>query len=287
MRAGAEDPDHNSLNCMEIWGGIEPVETSRSTPGLEFWIYSRPHEGAKEGGDLHYVTLCGGGQVSRIVVADVSGHGTAVAAFASKLRLLLRKNINRKSQRRLVEQLNRQFGEEAKLSRFATAVVATYLTSSDRLSICNAGHPRPLYYRASGGQWSFLSTETVEPHQGAANLPLGVDDETRYDQFTILLERDDLIIFYTDAMIEAMDDQDQVLGEAGLLERARGLDLADLDPRVVGSALKDAVAEFRGERPPDDDLTLVVLHHTATSSPRLTITQKLDVYAKFFWIKSI
>ena len=89
----------------------------------------------KQGGDVHYVTLCGGGLITRIVVADVSGHGSSVAEFSSSLRSLLRKHINNKSQSRLVERLNQEFAEMARLRRFATAVVATYLTSTDELSI--------------------------------------------------------------------------------------------------------------------------------------------------------
>src|SRR5207253_6872684 len=106
----------------------------------------------EQGGDVYYVTLCGGGVITRIVVADVSGHGSSVAEFSSSLRALLRKNINHKSQHRLVEQLNRQFAEMAGMRRFATALVATYLASTDRIFLCNAGPPRPLLFRAATGE---------------------------------------------------------------------------------------------------------------------------------------
>lgn len=287
MKAGITQSEIEHLNCMEIWGGIEPVETRRATPGLEFWIYSRPYEGDGAGGDLHYVTLCGGGQVTRIAVADVSGHGQRVAEFASMLRGLLRKHINKKSQRRLVGWLNRRFGEEVRLGLFATAIIATYLTSTDELTVCNAGHPRPLLYRAAERSWSILSGERSGPEAGAINLPLGVYEGTLYDQFAILLGRDDIVVFYTDALIEAADDRGQILGEAGLLELASRLEIDDSDPRSVGVSLRNAVAAFRGDRPPDDDLTLVVLRHTAAPPRSLSFSQKLDVYAKVFGLKPV
>ena len=81
----ASDPQN--LHCMEIWGGIEPVESAVKTPGLDLWVYSRPFEGDEQGGDVHFVTLCGGGVITRIVVADVSGHGSTVAEFSSTLRV--------------------------------------------------------------------------------------------------------------------------------------------------------------------------------------------------------
>ena len=43
----------------------------------------------------------------------------------------------------------------------------------------------------------------------------------------------------------------------------------------------------RGGQPADDDLTLVVLQHNGKGPKRLTITDKLDVYAKVFRLKSV
>jgi serine phosphatase RsbU (regulator of sigma subunit) len=271
---------------MEIWGGIEPVEQTVATPGLDLWVFSQPYQGAEQGGDVHYVTLCGGGVITRIVVADVSGHGATVAQFSSSLRTLLRKNINQKSQKRLVGQLNRQFAELAGLRRFATAVVTTYLTSTDRISICNAGHPRPLYYRAADDRWLLISANVGGPEE-LTNLPLGLDDETSYPTIDLELGRGDLVVFYTDALIEAADPEGRLLGEAGLFAAAERLDLADTSPGTIGPALLHAVANHRHGEAAADDVTVVVVRHNARSSPRLSLAQKVDVYAKVFGLKSV
>jgi serine phosphatase RsbU (regulator of sigma subunit) len=271
---------------MEIWGGIEPVERSVSTPGLDLWVHSQPYRGDQQGGDVYYVTLCGGGLITRTVVADVSGHGAKVAAFSSSLRTLLRKNINQKSQRRLVEKLNQQFTELAESRRFATALVTTYLTSTDRVTISNAGHPRPLFYRAREGTWSLLVYNPGDD-AGVANLPFGLDETSSYHIFDIDLGRGDLLVFYTDALIEAADAQGRLLGESGLLEAARRLDLADSRPSTLGPALLEAVAAHRQGQSADDDVTLIVLRHNAGPSPRLSVGQKIDVYAKVFGLKPV
>jgi serine phosphatase RsbU (regulator of sigma subunit) len=278
--------DPQSLHCMEIWGGIEPVESSVRTPGLDLWVYSRPFEGDEQGGDVHFVTLCGGGLITRIVVADVSGHGSSVAEFSAMLRSLLRKHINHKSQSWLVERLNQEFAEMARLRRFATALVATYLTSTDEISISNAGHPRPLHFRADDGDWSFVAQEAGRPGQ-LANLPLGLDDDTHYGAARVKLGRGDLLLFYTDALTEAADATGQLLGESGLLEAARRLDTSGSSPLSIGTSLLEAVARHRGQSPADDDVTLVVLHHNASPSPRLNLAEKLDVYAKVFGLKAV
>jgi serine phosphatase RsbU (regulator of sigma subunit) len=287
MSLPEEATPHHSLHCMEIWGGNHPVESAVTTPGLDAWVYSKPFEGASRGGDVHYVSLCGGGIITRIILADVSGHGETVAEFAASLRTLMRKNINRKSQTRLVEALNRQFAEQAQLRRFATAVVATYLASRNQLTICNAGHPRPLWYSTERKEWSILSAENAGrgTGQGGANLPLGIDEEAPYDQFAIALGHRDLVIFYTDALIEAKDPAGAMLGEAGLLALARGLDPAD--PANIGPALRDRVAHYRGERPADDDVTLLTLHHNGGPPRRPSLGEKLDVYAKVFGLKNV
>ncbi len=268
------------MRCMEIQGGSNAVDEFVSTPGLEAWIYSLPYEGAERGGDLHYVSVCGGGVITRLIIADVSGHGAKVAEFSAWLRTLMKKNINRKSQTGFVDKLNRQFAELAQMQRFATAVVATYLATKRRLTVCNAGHPRPLWYQAKTGTWGLLDQEVSEP----GNLPLGIDDETAYHQFAVNLGRGDLVVFYTDALSEASDASGTMLTEEGLLDIARSLKIEE--PQRVGSAMITRIREHRGGLPLDDDTTLIVLFHNAGGPRRLSLAEKLDVYAKVFGLKA-
>ncbi|MDR3621393.1 MAG: PP2C family protein-serine/threonine phosphatase [Paludisphaera borealis] len=280
MDSSPEKPCLNPMRCMEIRGGNRAVEESFQTPGLDAWLYSLPFENSVRGGDLHYVSVCGGGVITRLVVADVSGHGEQVAEFSDALRSMMWKNINTKSQTRLVEALNRQFGETAQLLRFATAVVATYLATKRTLTICNAGHPRPLWHQAATGRWGLLDKEFA----GAGNLPLGLDDDSPYNQFTVTLGAGDVLLFYTDALTEAMDASGRLLGEDGLLEIARGLDLSD--PHRIAPALLAAIGRHRSGRPADDDVTLLTVYHNARGPRRMSLAAKLDVYAKLLGLRS-
>ena len=139
----------------------------------------------------------------------------------TRLRALMRKNINTKSQTRLVQALNREFGAAAESQLFATAVVATYLATKRTLTICNAGHPRPLWYRAERGEWVWLDKDL----DGVGNLPLGLDDDSPYHQFTVPLGVGDAVLVYTDALTEAADATGKLLGEDGLLDIVRTLDM--------------------------------------------------------------
>lgn len=273
------------MRCMEIRGGNRPVEQTVELPGLDLWLFSEPYHEARRGGDVHYVSLCGGGVISRILLADVSGHGEAVAEASSALRSLMRKNINSKTQTRLVQALNRQFAQLAQLQLFATAVVATYLATTDELTVCNAAHPRPLFYQASTGQWSILSEETAGSLGSPRNLPLGIDDRTRYDQFAIHLEPGDIVLFYTDALTEAVNPEGDLLGETGLLALATAISATR--PEEIGQRLLEAVTQHRAGKPADDDVTLMVLAHNAGPPRRMSVGEKVDVYAKVFGIKSV
>jgi hypothetical protein len=75
-----------------------------------------------------------------------------------------------------------------------------------------------------------------------------------------------------------------MLGEEGLLALARGLDSAD--PPRIGPSLLGAVDGHRAGQQADDDVTLLTLHHNASGPRRMSIGEKLDVYAKVFRLKT-
>lgn len=277
--------NEHALQCMEIWGGSSEAERSVSTPGLDLWVWSRPYRRAAGGGDVHYVSLCGGGLITRLILADISGHGASVADLGLAMRELMRRNINRKSHARLVRDLNRQFTELSKLSHFATAVVGTYLANRDQLTLCNAGHPRPLWYHSSARRWFFVDFDGSGEQQGLTNLPLGIDASTSYLHATLNLTPGDVLLIYTDALTESTDANGKMLGEQGLLDLVETID--PTDPSTMPQALIDRLYKYRGGRQPEDDCSFLLLHHNARNSGRLSLRQKLDVYAKVFRLKTV
>jgi hypothetical protein len=70
-----------------------------------------------------------------------------------------------------------------------------------------------------------------------------------------------------------------------LLELVRSLDVADAIK--VPKALLGRLEAYRGGKAATDDLTFLLLHHHAGGPPRLTLGQKLDVYAKVFGLKRV
>ncbi len=270
--ANSRWPVHQ-MQCMEVWGGNGAIHSAISVPGIDAWISSAPYRECSRGGDIHYVSMCGGGRISRFAIVDVSGHGDAVSQLAQNLRSLMRKYINTLDQTRFARALNHELLQLDRTGRFATALLATYFAPTDHLIICNAGHPRPLWYRAASRSWEVLDPAMPQRATEVANLPLGVIERTDYIQFAVKLERGDLVLIYTDSLIESRSPDGDLLGEAGLLQLARQLDPdepVNLDRRLLA-----AVAEYHDGAPVEDDETLLVLHHNAADPPRQSIGQRI------------
>src|SRR5205814_3709017 len=55
------DDDVKYLQCMEVWGGNQVVDSGVVMAGLDAWVYSRPVNDDEGGGDVHYVSSCAAG----------------------------------------------------------------------------------------------------------------------------------------------------------------------------------------------------------------------------------
>ncbi|MCB9841958.1 MAG: serine/threonine-protein phosphatase [Phycisphaeraceae bacterium] len=255
-------PELHTMHCMEVWGGNREIDNGVVMPGLDAWVYARPYKGSDEtsgGGDVHYVSSCATGRITRVLIADVAGHGEGVDQLARGLRVLMRKFINYTDQTRFVNRLNREFHELSRDCKFATAVVLTYWGPNGHLSVCNAGHPRPLVYRAQSRQWSFLRDES-----GADNIPLGIDPGTVYGPYELRTKVGDIVLLYTDALIEARGTDGKLLGEEGLLALVRTLDAAD--PGALIHEIVERLRSMSGSADADDDVTMLALRNNGVGA---------------------
>jgi sigma-B regulation protein RsbU (phosphoserine phosphatase) len=274
-------PNAHTMHCMEVWGGNAAVDNGVIMPGLDAWVYARPHGDGAGGGDVHYVSSCATGRITRLLVADVAGHGESVSAVGLNLRTLMRKYVNYLDQSRFVAQLNREFNNIAQAGGFATAVAATYWAPTSVLLACNAGHPRPLWYRARKRAWRFLEpldASEAEPDQNLRNLPLGIVEPTSFMQFGVRLGKGDLVVFYTDSLIEAPGPDGRQLGEQGLLDLVRSLD--PTDPPAMRADLFARLDGWRGGRDPADDVTVLIFRHNGTK-PRMSLMDRVRANGRF------
>jgi phosphoserine phosphatase RsbU/P len=173
----------------------------------------------------------------------------------------------------------------------------TYFAPTDHLIVCNAGHPRPIWFSKRSVRWQLLDDHLPDTGpsirdektryrlKAVANLPLGIIEPTDYHQFAVKLEKDDLVLVYTDALIEASNPEGEMLTETGLLRLAEQIEISN--PEQVGRSLLGKVEEWRGYRASGDDQTLVVLRHNGADTPKMSLASVLKTTAKMLGLSSI
>jgi serine phosphatase RsbU (regulator of sigma subunit) len=249
------------MQCMEIWGGNEPVRSAVGTAGLDVEVASRPAGESSGGGDLHFVSSCASGRITRFVLADVCGHGDAIAAVARDVRDLMRRSINHVDQTRFVSSLNRRIAELGGGELFATAIVGTFFVTTRRLAICNAGHPPPLFRRRDDAAWGVLPGPPGDRAE-LANIPLGIMGKIPYRETVLQFQPGDQLLAYTDAASETRGEDGEFLGLDGVRTLVDGL---EAEPATLLDRLAEALDARRGG-PADDDESFLLIGGNAESS---------------------
>ncbi|MGA3067824.1 MAG: PP2C family protein-serine/threonine phosphatase, partial [Tepidisphaeraceae bacterium] len=227
--------------------------------------------------DVYYASSCATGRINRLLLADVSGHGDAVAESAATLRKLMRQYVNFLDQTKFVRSLNRQFAGLSRQGRFATALATTFFAPTRVLTVCNAGHPPPLLYSAATRSWSIL--EAPEEHSKLPrNIPLGIMDGTDYEQFDVELGVGDLVLCYTDALVESHDSGGEMLGPGGLLQIVQSVDVTAAEA-VINAVLDKILVQHEGNLSADD-VTVMLLCPSGTP-PRIRARQKFGAMMRF------
>src|SRR5579863_1792529 len=112
------------LTCGETWAKNDSVANLVNLPGLTAWVHSVTYGSGLAGGDVHYVSVCPSCIVSRIALADVSGHGQSVALFGEELEKLMRRYLLSLQPVELMPDLNNMVREKLAGGHYATMVVA-------------------------------------------------------------------------------------------------------------------------------------------------------------------
>ena len=243
------------MQCMEVWGGNEPVNRDVVMPGLDAWVYCEPFENASRGGDVYFVSSCATGRITRLLVADVSGHGTEVAETAIALRSLMRRFVNQLDQSHFIQAMNHEFISLSKDGRFATAIAATYFSPTSTLTLTNAGHPPAMLYRADTGEWSYFQRQ-ASGVRGPANVPLGILDISDYDQRFLHLLPGDMVLCYTDSLIECRGEDGEFLGSDGLVRILNHLKITR--PESLIRDLLSALSALAPGNLTEDDVTALL-----------------------------
>jgi len=229
------------IQCVEVWGGKDACDISVKLAGLRGECLSVPFEGGSAGGDIHFLSVCGMSILSKMVLADVSGHGAEVADVAQVIHEALLESIGSHDNSTMLRHVNDAFLRRRAGAFKFTTMVATIFDSRDRSVVyAYAGHPSMLHGKAATGRFS-----PVVPDGRRGGIPLGVLPGTEYAQHMVQTAPGDVLVLYTDAYTEAEIEPGGMLGEVGLcalLEEPGTLAPADLKEHLLarlGRAITD------------------------------------------------
>lgn len=227
--------------------------------GLEYAIHWQPAETAA--GDYYEMNnltpfapedfVPNGSDVWGVIVGDVSGHGAAAAMEAVQFDAILRTYTGdgELPPAGAITYVNRYFFSRRNRGHFLTLFALVYRPDLRRLSYLSAGHPPLLHKRG----------QDVQTLGEADQIPLGVlrDYEYRNNQFQ--LQCGDMLVIYTDGIVEARDANQTMFGNERLRELvATGPSSAQALLDTIVNAVQDHQQSTLGT----DDQTLVILKIT-------------------------
>ncbi len=198
------------------------------------------------GGDFCDLFFLPDGRLAALV-GDVAGHGMPAALLMASVRGALRAVAQTCSDLgELLTRLNTRVYRETATNEFVTLALIAIDRDARRLSYCLAGHEPPLLLRAG---------TPVAMNDGG--LILGLNDAERYAESSLPLEPADLLVLYTDGLVEALDFRGRPFGRERLLSSIR---LHAHQP--IAQLLRNVhwdVRRFVGLAEQADDLTMVGL----------------------------
>ncbi|MDX1616218.1 MAG: SpoIIE family protein phosphatase [Candidatus Promineifilaceae bacterium] len=228
-----------------------------SCPEVPGWDMAAAYRAAQTiGGDLYdFVQDPDQPDQLYLVTADVTGKGIPAALFMASSRSILRSAcFTGQGPAAVLGQANRITKLDTRAPLFLSAFISRLDIHSGRLEYANAGHELPLLIRAKSGD-----LETLE----ARGILLGAFPELDYEQHEIPLLAGDIVVYFTDGITEARNDAGDFYGLERLQALLRGQEWTTADQ--VLEAILNAVAEFVGDTPASDDLTVVVVRRREAS----------------------
>ena len=196
-------------------------------------------------GDL-YEFLRYGPQQLGIALGDVSGKGTAAALYGAVAIGIMRSLAPQKLQpAEMLRQMNHLVGERRIEGRFMTACFATWQKGRQKLRVANAGQSQPLLYKDG-------RCERID----LTGFPLGIFEETQYDEWGVTLQAGDILVFHSDGIAETTNSDGQFFGTTRLLrfiEQHHEMTAAEMADQIL-----QEVDWFTQGAPLSDDRTLVI-----------------------------
>jgi serine phosphatase RsbU (regulator of sigma subunit) len=225
-----------------------------SCPQIEGFEIAAFSVSAREVGGDFYDFIEMGEKKAGFVIGDVTGKSVSGALVMSASRSVFRMLSDDKlTVGESMIRANHRLKKDIKTGMFVALLYAVLNGQDKSMSLCSAGQTQPMLLSAGTGEASLVETE-------GDTFPLGILDEANYEETRLQLEPGDKIVFYTDGIVEAMNEKEEMYGFERLqevLESSRSASAEELLKSIL-----ENVKVFTGEAEQHDDLTAIVVNVT-------------------------
>jgi phosphoserine phosphatase RsbU/P len=241
---------HLLLQEMEIARDVQQhllPHAQPPIPGLEYAGYCRSAQFV--GGDYYdFLPTPDGGLL--FTLGDVSGKGIAAAVMMASIQASLRAQVVRApgSIASVIGDLNRAAYSFSTPDKYSTLFCGSLDVRTRELTYVNAGQVRPMLLRAADGRVERLDGD---------GLPVGLMDESEYEQKQVQLQPGDMVLCFSDGISEAINSQGEMWNESEVEKIV--LTCCTLTSQQLIDALVEATDRFIGEAKQSDDMTVVAI----------------------------
>ncbi len=184
-----------------------------------------------------------------VAIADVAGKGIQSSMVMIMLRSILHLVTNTtKSAGVILDWVNKGITGKIDIDHYATLSFLSYCAADHTIDYASAGHQPMLLWRTSTGKIEIIRQKTD---------PIGVERSSKYEEIKLTVDKGDIIILYTDGLIEALNQeghQYSIDNLSRVVAENNGLSAKDLANEV-----KYNVQAFIGSASLHDDQTLIIM----------------------------
>lgn len=222
-------------------------------PNIELASYFR--SSSETGGDWFTYAMQPDGETLSIIIADVTGHGLPAALLTEAAHSCFQtintlsphlgpSEVLRLLNQVLIPQMDQQFG--------MTAFISNFHLRTFQMTYSNAGHNMPILHTVKNGEGLRDDFKVLL----ARGPRLGDSPTSRFEEKTMQLKPNMLLLWYTDGLIDCESEQGDFFGKKRLMDLLR--EHGEESSSLIRDALVDEVMRFTGGSRPKDDVTFIV-----------------------------
>ena len=240
---------------LKIAHDIQISMLPEKAPAIEgFTIAARSIPAKEVGGDFYdFFQMSGNGMDDRlaIVVGDVSGKAVSGALVMAASRSIFRVLGEAHATIKEVMSIgNTRLNRDIKKGMFVALLYAVLHPRKKTLTLSNAGQTQPIICPGDRSKPFYIDTE-------GDRFPLGILKDCDYKETQLRLKQGDTVVFYTDGVVEAMNEKKELYGfERFMTSVEEGRELCS---NALLEKLMDDVSRYVGDVEQHDDLTIVVV----------------------------